>query len=227
MRHRSKSHAEENIAEAQQLIGRAKTAYANNDKVTAESLCRKSLEELRRAHLWEPNRQSHRQQLHRVGRMVHDTFGCRLEFREGSYWVDCPVLLSHNNVGFSIGGSAKVICSICGADNLVCPHIKGRKYNHIVADQVLEYCNICLEKDCCQHKKGEIYDEVEAYGIVVEIELDHVALVKNPANPLCVVNSHSLTESDLLAALPEESREAFVYGKTVVDCHHCRICSGD
>jgi len=157
--------------------------------------------------------------------MVHDTFGCHLEFREGTYWVNCPVLLSHNQIGFSIGGSAKVICSICGEDNLICPHVKGRMYDRVVAARWLEYCSICLEKECT-HVTGEIHDGVEAFGIVIEIDLDHVALVKNPANPLCVIESHALPESDLLAALPEEGRELFVYGETVVDCHHCRVCKG-
>ena|SRR2546429_7786216 len=225
MGNRSKKEAQECLAKAQELIDRAKRAYRENDRSTAESICRQSLHMLRAAHLWEPHEPSHRQKLHEVGRVVHNTFGCHLPFRDGTYWVDCPVLLSHKQVGFSIGGSAKVICSICGEDNLVCPHVKGRRYDGVVATRWLEYCSICLEKDC-DHETGEIHDGVEAFGIVIEIDLDHVAIVEKPGNPLCVIQSHSLPESDLLDALPEEGRESFVYGEMVVDCHHCKICKG-
>ena len=222
---RSKHQSQKRLAEAQALITRAKVAYRQGQQPAAESLCRESLQKLREAHLFEPTDPMHRQRLHEAGRMVHDTFGCHLEFREGSYWVNCPVLLSHSEVGLSIGGSAKVICSICGQDNFICPHVKGRRYNGVVATRWLGLCSICLERDC-SHSAGEIHDGIEACGIVTEIALDHVALVQNPANPLCVIESHSLTESDLLRSLPKEGRESFVYGETIVDCHHCRICKG-
>ncbi len=195
MGHRSKDQAQKSLANAQELIEKAKSVYVQGEKPTAEALCRESLQKLREA------------------------------FREGSYWITCPVLLSHTEVGFSIGGSAKVICSICGQDNLICPHVKGRIYDRVVASRWFGYCSICLEKDC-SHSAKEIYDGIEACGIVVEINLDHISLVKNPANPLCVIESRSLPESKLLTSLPEDGRESFVYGETVVDCHHCRVCEG-
>jgi hypothetical protein len=217
--------AQVSLMEAQGLINRAKRAYALNHKAKAESLWRESLIKLRESHLWEPHEHSHRQKLHEVGKKVHDTFGCQLEFRDGSYRVSCPVYLSHSQIGFSIGGTAQVACSICGQDNLTCPHVKGRKYNGVVANKWLEFCSICLRKDC-DHAVGEIHDGVEACGIVTMIDLDHVALVKNPANPLCVIESYSLPESDLLDLLPKEGRESFAYGETAVDCHHCTVCEG-
>ncbi len=225
MGYRSKDQAQKSLAKAQELIDKAKRAYVQGEKPTAESLCRESLKKLREAHLHEPTQPSHRQKLHEVGRMVHDTFGCHLEFREDSYWITCPVLLSHSQLGFSIGGSARAICSICGQDNFVCPHVKGRRYDGVVASQWFGFCSICLEKDC-SHSAGEIHDGIEACGILIEVDLDHVAMVENPANPLCVIERQSLPESDLLALLPEVGRESFVYGETVVDCHHCRTCEG-
>lgn len=225
MGQQSKEQAQESLAKAQDLINQAKSAYEQNDKSSAESLCRQSLYKLREAHLWQPDEPSHRRKLHEVGRMIHNTFGCRVELRDGTYWVNCPVLLSHNQTGFSIGGSAKVICSVCGQDNLTCPHVKGRRYDGVVANRSLGFCNICADK-ACDHRVGERYDGVEAFGIIIEVDLDHVAIVKNPANPLCVIQEHSLTESDLLAALPEEERVSFVYGETVIHCHHCMECSG-
>jgi hypothetical protein len=61
---------------------------------------------------------------------------------------------------------------------------------------------------------------------VVEMEVDHVSFVENPANPLAVVHSYFLTRADMLSALPEEERDSFEYGKTTVRCHHCKICNG-
>jgi hypothetical protein len=223
MQSRSQEEAQERRKEAQALIGEAKVALAAGKTSVAESLCRGSLQKLREAYLFEPTNPLHREDLHKVGRMVHDTFGCVLEFREGSYRVTCPVLLSHSKAGFSIGGSAKVICSVCGQDNLTCPHVKGRKYDGVVANRWLGYCSVCLKKDC-GHAEGQVYDDIEACGIVTEIDLDHVALVRNPSNPLCVVTEYSLTNADLLEMLPEKGRDSFVYGETVVECHHCRVC---
>jgi hypothetical protein len=213
------------LAEAQTLIDKAKLAYEKNEKSLAESLCRESLQKLRESHLLESTEPLHRQRLHDVGRMVHDTFGCNLEFHDGSYWVTCPVMLSHNQVGFSIGGSARVICSICGEDNMICPHVKGRTYDRVIANRWLGFCSICLEREC-HHISGEIHDGVEAFGIITDLKLDHISLVTNPSNPLCVIEKHSLSEPDLLPLLPEVGRESFVYGETVVECHHCKMCSG-
>jgi len=225
MPNRQKSDAEEKIAEAQELISSAKTAYNQGERRAAESLCRDSLKKLREASLLDESEPSHRRRLHDVGKMVHDTFGCHLDFREGTYWIDCPVLLSHTQIGFSIGGSADVICSICGQDNFICPHVKGRRYDNIAANRWLGYCSICLKQDC-GHKLGEIHNDVEAIGIVTDIELDHVSLVKNPANPLCVVECRAVGKDELTSLLPAEGIESFVYGETIVDCHHCRVCGG-
>jgi hypothetical protein len=222
---RAGKEAKKSLARANKLIEQAKRAYARRQAATAESLYRKSLEMIREACLWEPAVGSHREYLHRIGRLVHDTFGCQLPFRDGQYWVTCPVQLSHNRIGLSIGGSATVICSICGEDSLLCPHVKGRRYNGIVAARHRDYCNICARTKCC-HKVGKSYNHVEAIGIVTDINLDHVALVKNPAHPLCVVNAHALAESDVSAALPPEERGSLDYGNTIIHCHHCVICTG-
>jgi hypothetical protein len=224
MQSSAKRDAQEKLKEAKELINLAKTEYTRKDGGLAESLCRDSLKRLREASLLEPSEPTHRRQLHDVGRMVHDTFGCQLKFREGSYWINCPVILSHVQIGFSIGGSADVICTICGQDNLTCPHVKGRRYDNVVASRRLEFCNICLKKNCA-HELGQVHNDVEAFGIVTNIELDHVAIVRNPADPLCVIESRTVDEEELKLLLPAEGLENFVYGQTVVDCHHCRLCT--
>lgn len=130
---RSQNQAQKRLSETQALVDRAKAAFAQGDKLAAETLCRQGLEKLREAHLLAPTDSAYRKKLHELGRVVHDTFNCRVEFRDGSYWVSCPVLLSHSTVGFSVGGSAKVTCSICGEDNLACPHVRGRTYDGVIA----------------------------------------------------------------------------------------------
>jgi len=223
--YKPKESAAKSLAKGQEVVREAQGAYAERNMSLAESLSRKALKYFREAHLYEPTNPRNRQRLHEVGKLIHDTFGCHLDFREGSYWIDCPVLLSHSKVGFSIGGSGKTICSICGEDNIICPHVKGRTYDGIAATRWFGFCSICLEKEC-EHEVGSIHDEVQACGIITEVKLDHVSIVENPANPLCVINSHSLTRSELLALLPEPGQEYFVYGKTAVDCHHCCVCAG-
>ena len=164
--------------------------------------------------------------MHALGEQVHDQFGCELEYRDGSYRVNCPVLLSHNRMGFSIAGTGRTICSICGQDMLTCPHIKGSTYDRITARKIQgKRCNICGEQQC-EHILGATHDKVRAFGILVEIAIDHISLVENPANPLAVIQEHSLTKKDVLEMLHEDQRDRFEYGTSTIHCHHCKLCKG-
>jgi hypothetical protein len=193
------------------------------DKLSAETLARKALKKLRESYLWEPSEEN-RVYLHRAGLYVHDTFGCKLEYADGQYWVSCPVLLSHSNMGFSIGGAGKTICSICGETMFSCPHLKGGVYNQVVARRMDGICSICWKRQC-PHVEGEQYDGVSAFGIVVEISLDHISMVENPANPLCVVQRYSLSRAELAEVLPDGSEAKLLDGQEVY-CHHCVSCYG-
>src|SRR5690242_17738303 len=93
---RSKKHAEACIAEANRLIVVAKEAQAAQDPATAEQLLRQSLRKIREACDWQPQIAAYHAFLHRVGRTVHDAFGCAMPIHDGQYWVNCPVLLLHN-----------------------------------------------------------------------------------------------------------------------------------
>ena len=206
------------IQEAEEAIGRKKIDVA-------ETLYRRSLVKIREALLWEPGEKSHGKYLHDVGRQIHDIFGCQVEFKDGLYWVMCPVMLSHSRGGFSIGGSGKAVCSICGKDIFDCPHVKGQTYDGVVARRHHNTCNICGQREC-NHKEGEAYNAVRAFAIVTELNLDHVSFVQNPANPLCVVYRYSVPKSDLLEMLPQDERDRVIYGETIIHCHHCLICNG-
>jgi hypothetical protein len=211
------------IQQAQELFERGRTDES-------ESLYRRSLVKLREAHLWQPEDASHVKLLHEVGNYVHSAFphGCQFALDEGQYMVRCPVLLSHSRGGFSRGSSEKVICSICGLDILECSHIKGNKYDNVLASRHgnLGVCNICASAQVCDHEEGMRYHQVRAFGIVAEIHLDHFAFVEHPRDPLCAVNAYSLTESRVLQDLPEGEADSFVYGRTPLYCHHCVICEG-
>ena len=135
-------------------------------------------------------------------------------------------MLSHMRGGFSIGGTATAICSICQANVLECHHISGRLYNGVVAVRMGNRCNICWEEKC-DHVVGKTYDSAERFALVTDIDLDHVSYVERPANPLCTFCSYSLPKADVLRLLPLHERAAFVYGKSPLHCHHCTLCEGE
>lgn len=89
----------------------------------------------------------------------------------------------------------------------------------------MEVCNICAKKECA-HEVGAKYDKIMAFSFVTDLVLDHIAMVQNPDDPLCVVQSQTLTLQDLLGMLPESEHSKFIYGSTPVQCHHCHVCDG-
>ncbi|MDP3541136.1 MAG: SEC-C metal-binding domain-containing protein [Elusimicrobiota bacterium] len=207
------------------LFRKGKGFLLLKDRERAEKLCRDALSPMRSAMLLDPSIEKYRMQLHAYGRQVHDLFGCQLGMDKGSYAVSCPVMLSHSQMGFSIGASAKKICSICGEDMFECQHVKGRQYDAVIATRAHDVCNICAKKECA-HEVGAKYDQIMAFSFVTDIVLDHIAIVQNPDDPLCVVQSQTLTQRDLLGMLPESEHSKFIYGSSPVQCHHCRVCDG-
>jgi hypothetical protein len=186
------SQANAALAVARELVSEGERHVSEGNDEFAERLFRRALGKLREAILWEPHRVEHRMHLHSLGERIHDRFGCELEYRDRAYWVNCPVLLSHSRGGFSVGGRGRTICSVCGEEILNCPHVKGRAYDGVTARKINgELCNICGEH-LCGHIPGNTYDHVRVFGVVVEMELDHISFVENPANPLAVVHSYSL-----------------------------------
>jgi hypothetical protein len=212
-------------AVARQLVEEANVSLKAGDKSTAENLFRRALAKLREAHLWEPGNSEHIILLHKFGRSVHDLFQCLLAFREGSYHVTCPVMLSHSKGGFSVGGAGKTICSICGLEIFDCGHIKGRRYDGVVATRYGELCSICGRSEC-GHVENEVYNNVTAFGLITEMRLDHVSFVENPANPLCVIQGYSLSVREILQSLATDERTKFVPGESPLYCHHCLSCTG-
>jgi hypothetical protein len=102
--------------------------------------------------------------------------GCALPYRDGSYFMECPVALAHNRVGMSIGFVARAIeCSICGCDPDECPHITGR-----------------------------MYDGERCIRVITELDLLEVSLVGRPQQPDARIMSMSVDMSDLRESLGDE-----------------------
>lgn len=220
-----KDSADAALAVAKDLIQQAENAINDKKMDVAEMLFRRSLEKIREALLWKPEEKTYSKYLHDIGRRIHDTFLCQLNFKDGLYWITCPVVLSHSKGGFSVGGSGKSICSICNKDVLECAHIKGHFYDNVVANRFHGICNICGQREC-KHKEGEVYNGIQAFAVVTDLNLDHISFVQNPSNPLCVIQRYSVSKSELIEMLPEDEWNLVVYGETRISCHHCLICSG-
>lgn len=70
--------------------------------------------------------------LDEAGKIARECFpdGCVFPYRDGTYYVECPVALAHNRVGLSPGILIKsAMCSICKNDPEDCAHIAGRTYD--------------------------------------------------------------------------------------------------
>lgn len=98
--------------------------------------------------------------LDECGRLLRTHFPrrCRIPFRDGSYFRECPVELGHLRMGMSIEAEVeRVRCSVCDGD--------------------------LLDIDGCSHIEGRTYDGVECFGIVESADIRAVALVGRPDFP--------------------------------------------
>lgn len=214
---------ESKTKEADVLWNKGRSLLEENRKQESETTMRDSLIRLRDAfHLASEDSKISRL-LHDRGRIVHDLFGCKVRMSGTTYYQECPVILSHIQLGFSVGGSANTICSICGKDAWDCEHIKGFKYDGVLCQRIGSTCNICL-KENCSHRVGATYNSVEAVHIITNLNVEEISLVKNPGIPLARIQMHTLGPDDIRNALPEAEREFFVPGETVIHCHHCVAC---
>lgn len=158
----------------------------------------------------------------KIGKLIHDRFGCQVKFSGTSYFTDCPVRLSQLNMGLSVGGTEDLICSICGKDPIECGHTPGEKYNNVICQEIRSTCNICWDnKSSCEHIVGQHYDNVEAVRIVTNLRPDHVALVSEPSDPLCRFLAWPVDVRSIIEKLPKDKKDKFEYGKSTIVCNYC------
>lgn len=196
----------------------------------ANIILRESLEKYLEAYwIFDEKRENTSLSMHSIGKLLHDKFQCPLKFNGKSYYTDCPVRLSHIDIGFSIGCTEDLICSICGKDPLECDHNPGEKYDNIICKEIRNICNICWEKKAsCHHVIGNLYNGVEAVLIEINIKPNHIAMVSNPVDPLCRITAVPISDEQIesvVKTMPKKLRKKFKYGKTILFCEHCAICS--
>jgi len=196
------------------------------DTRAAEQRFRNALEHLRSAYLLDGRPHQLSREMHVLGQRVQGWFSCPLDYENGEYRNACPVYLSHYVGGFSIGGTGRAICSICGQPMLDCEHVPGESYDRVIARRSSGgLCNICAE-EACNHVGGTTYDGVRAFGIMTDIELDHIAYVSLPEDPLCTFCAVPLSKAQIKRQLSPDELAEFIYGKTRLYCTHCHQCEG-
>jgi hypothetical protein len=163
--------------------------------------------------------EAHRQ-MDVAGKWVRQTFGCNLKRSGTEYQQTCPVALAHNRLGFSVGGYATRICSLCGNDLSECQHESGTAYLVPGGPEPLGWCRVCL-KDTCEHSASETY-RVSVVGKLTDMRVEEISLVHKPAQPEARILAMSVTASDLRELLGDE----FVPG-IEVSCDRCLLpCGG-
>ncbi len=127
------------------------------------------------AHFW----------LDRSGLWIRDTFGCHLDYIEGTYRLNCPVTLSHYRVGVSAGmTNVERLCGVCGLDARQCRHVASRTYIAPMM-RVSGRCNVCGSRSC-DHVPGDIYP-ITCWRVVINARFEEWSFVPRPAQPLARV----------------------------------------
>lgn len=217
--------ADAHLTSARRLLYRAKQglkrASNDHDRQAAEDLARQSLLHFARFLDWvedsERERDAH-ERMDRAGCWVRTSFGCDTEFKDGTYWITCPVRIAHTRMGFSIGGTARRVCSICGLDLSECPHDLHKSYLVPGGRGDLEWCRVCIFDEQCRHSPTQQY-RVQVVSIIREMDLEEVSIVGKPANPEARILRKSIDTKDLIEALGPD----FEVGMPV----SCDLCIGE
>ena len=166
--------------------------------------------------------------IHTLGKILEEQFQCQLPFSTDKhmYYSSCPAMLLHSDFGFSLRGSEKYKCSICGRPIMECDHITGEFYDNVICQRHGDRCNICGKKDCQLHQEGEIYDHVESVKIVYDLNIITFDIVEDPEMKFERITKVYFPKEEILNGLPEDEKAEFVYGKSPLYCHHCSQCQG-
>lgn len=155
-----------------------------------------------------------------AGKWVRETFGCHL-LRDGTrYRQSCPIALAHNRIGFSVGGTARRVCSLCGQDVSECPHLPGTLYLVPGGPADLGWCRVCL-KESCGHDGASQYP-VSIVSIIRDMVVEEVSLVSKPAHPGARLQLVDIPTSELADALGADFRPGIE-----ICCDRCLLaCEG-
>ena len=138
--------AEKHLVEANQLIGKIE----QSKQYTEENL--RHIMELYLDAFWvfPEYRAKFSNTIHQIGRDLEKQFECKFIYSDNhhAYYIACPAILLHNDFGFSLRGTEKYKCSICGKQITECEHITGEFYDDIVCNKITGRCNICNKTEC-------------------------------------------------------------------------------
>ncbi|MBN0042229.1 hypothetical protein JN535_18925 [Cellulosimicrobium cellulans] len=118
--------------------------------------------------------------IHRAAFVKRGLFGCPIALRDGLFWTDCPITISHWRRGLSVGMVSDFACSICARLVEDCDHQMGSPYPK-TAERNGGVCTIC-DTAKCEHVVGEPY-LVVAHARAVNAELQEASLVARPRYP--------------------------------------------
>jgi hypothetical protein len=120
--------------------------------------------------------------IHRAAFVNRGLFGCPIVLRDGEYWTDCPINISHLRMGLSAGLVSDFECSVCSEPVEDCEHEVGQPYPKVAGRTAEGKCTICDSVDC-EHPQGDIF-LVQAHAIARNIKAAEVSFVARPRYPL-------------------------------------------
>lgn len=165
--------------------------------------------------------------MHEIGINLEKKYNCKWKFDGKFYYTECPNILLHNDFGFSLRGTQKLVCSICNDDPLNCEHITNEIYDNVVCSEISGLCNICGSViHECDHVLGYKYDDVKAKTIVKDLKIITFDLVKDPEMVFCRMTRINLSKKEILDKLCCDEKIDFKYGISDLFCHHCTTCPG-
>lgn len=201
----------------------------NNQSLCPELDLRSALEKLLKS-FWflKEHREIIAKTMHDIGINLIQNYQCEFKYNGEHYYSDCPNILLHQDYGFSLRAFEKYSCSICNKDPVDCDHRTGNRYNNIECIAYEGRCSVCgYEIDTCEHSLGEIYNDVTAIKIVSDLEIITFDLVKEPEFVFSRILEIPYSKNYILDGLANDPNiNDFVYGESVVDCHHCATCKG-
>lgn len=166
--------------------------------------------------------------MHEIGENLCKNYECKYKFDEENYYSDCPNILLHSDFGFSMRGTEKYLCSVCGQEPLECDHITNYSYDEIPCLNIEGTCNICLNNfKECNHIENNKYNNIIATKIVYDIDLVTFDVVKDPEMVYTRVTKIPYSRELILKSLENDFEfNKFKYGKSPLFCLHCTQCNG-
>lgn len=141
--------------------------------------------------------------MHEIGRWTRQHFGCSVHFDGERYAQRCPLDIAHKRMGFSVGYTAKPVCSICGDDVSECPHLPQKLYWVRGGSGPSGYCPVCMGEGGCRHDPDRLYPATPT-RIVKELQIREVSLVSRPAGVTTRLTELPIDTTKLVHALGPE-----------------------